>query len=90
MHACERAVGAVARDLVATPEPELAPVRGHDLVGNEPHQRERAGGGVEAGLGERGEILLGAHVTRDRPHTGLGLGEPAVELPAHPFGQRRG
>ena len=66
MHACERAVGAVARDLVATPEPELAPVRGNDLVGNEPHQRERASGGVEAGLGERGEILLGAHVTFDR------------------------
>ena len=65
LHARERAVGAVVRGLVATPEPELAAVRGDDLVGDEPHQRERAGGGVEPGVGERGEILFGAHVTFD-------------------------
>ncbi len=68
LHARERAVGAVARGLVATPEPELTAVRGHDLVGNEPHQRERAGGGVEPGVGERGEILFGAHVAFDGVH----------------------
>ena len=38
--------------------PSWRPSRGNDLVGDESHQRERAGGGVEPGFRERGEILF--------------------------------
>ena len=68
LHARERAIGAVVRGLVATPETELATVGGHHLVGNQAQQREP------------GSCIFDIEV-------GWGS-EPAVELPAHAFGER--
>ena len=42
---CERTIGPLVRDLVATPEPELAPVGRYDLVGN-----QREAGDTRSGL----------------------------------------
>ena len=81
LHARERAVGPVVRGLVAAPEPELPAVGGHDLVGNEPQQRETARRRVEIlvvlRVAEQPTVELPAHPLGQR-----GGSEHAVVTPA--------